>query len=89
MSHARFFELFGFCIPASAVAGGPCETIPGRGRTAYFYRQEAISFRRMAAGAGGEFRHTCRRLALSYLKTYRVRLAGRAAVPATRPLPLP
>lgn len=89
MTHARHFELFGFCIPASAAAGGLCHTIPGRQRTPYFYRRMALDFRRMIRCSSGEFRATCRSLAIRYLESYREHLAGRTPVSGCSPLPLP
>lgn len=92
MTAARHFELFGYCIPASGLPGGLCETIPGRQRTPYFYRKMALDFWRMARWGWGDpdsFRQTCRSLALSYLKSYRERLAGRQPAAGARPLPLP
>ena len=64
---AHAFELFGTVIPASTG-----DTI--RRRTAYFYRKQAIEWARMARQywpGGGDMQATCRRLAKSYLDTFR------------------
>jgi hypothetical protein len=64
---ARAFELFGTVIPASTA-----DTI--RRRTAYFYRKEAIEWAKLARQhwpGGGDMQATCRRLAKSYLDSYR------------------
>ena len=64
---ARAFELFGTVIPASTE-----DTI--RRRTTYFYRRQAIEWARMARQywpGGGDMQATCRRLAKSYLDTFR------------------
>jgi hypothetical protein len=63
---ARAFELFGTVIPASTQ-----DTI--RRRTAYFYRKQAIAWAKLARQywPGGGMQATCRRLAKSYLDTYR------------------
>jgi len=67
----RAFELFGTIIPASSQD-------TERRRTAYFYRREAISWARMARQwwpAG--MQATCRRLAKSYLASYRKMKSGK------------
>jgi hypothetical protein len=62
----RSFELFGTVIPASTAD-------VDRRRTAYFYRQQAIGWARMARQwwPGGDFQTTCRKLAKHYLASYR------------------
>lgn len=61
----RTFQLFGSVIPASSQD-------TERRRTSYFYRREAIAWARMARQWWpGEMQATCRRLAKSYLETYR------------------
>jgi hypothetical protein len=72
----REFELFGTVIPAMVSAEvSPLyhlNEIPGRKRTPYFYRKMAISFRRdMRAAWSQEMRECFKRLALSYLASYR------------------
>jgi len=64
---ARAFELFGTVIPASTQ-----DTI--RRRTAYFYRKQAIEWAKLSRQywpGGGDTQATCRRLAKSYLATFR------------------
>jgi len=73
---ARAFELFGTVIPASTD-----DTI--RRRTAYFYRKQAIEWAKLARQywpGGGDMQATCRRLAKSYLATFR-RLKGTRGMP--------
>jgi hypothetical protein len=75
-SVAREFELFGTVIPAMVSAQiSPLyhlNEIPGRGRTPYFYRKMAISFRRdMRFAWSSEMRECFKGLALSYLASYR------------------
>lgn len=61
----RTFQLFGTVIPASSED-------TERRRTSYFYRRQAIEWGRMARQWWpGEMQATCRRLAKSYLETYR------------------
>ena len=63
----RTFQLFGTVIPASTQD-------TERKRTSYFYRREAIEWGRMARQwwpGGGDMQGTCRRLAKSYLASYR------------------
>ena len=63
----RTFELFGSVIPTSTAD-------TERRRTAYFYRQQAIAWARMARQhwpPGGDMQALCRRLAKSYLASYR------------------
>ena len=64
---ARAFELFGTVIPASTG-----DTT--RRRTAYFYRKQAIEWAKLARQywpGAGDMQATCRRLAKSYLATFR------------------
>ncbi len=64
---SRTFELFGSVIPASTQD-------TERRRTPYFYRKQAVEWARMARQwwpNGGDFQATCRRLAKSYLASYR------------------
>jgi hypothetical protein len=63
---ARSFQLFGSVIPASSA---DCE----RRRTAYFYRQQAIAWARMARQhwPSRDMPTLCRRLAKGYLASYR------------------
>jgi hypothetical protein len=69
----RTFQLFGTVIPASSQD-------TERRRTSYFYRREAIEWGRMARQwwpGGGDMQGTCRRLAKSYLETYRKMKSGK------------
>jgi hypothetical protein len=69
---ARTFSLFGSVIPASTE-----DTT--RRRTAYFYRAQAIAWARMARRQwppGGDMQALCRRLAKSYLASYRKLKSG-------------
>jgi hypothetical protein len=69
---ARTFELFGTIIPSSTE-----DTT--RRRTAYFYRQQAIAWARMGRQPwppGGDMQSLCRRLAKSYLASYRKLRSG-------------
>jgi hypothetical protein len=70
---ARTFSLFGSVIPASTAD-------VTRSRTAYFYRQQAIAWARMGRQPwppGGDMQALCRRLAKSYLASYRKLEAGK------------
>lgn len=63
----RTFELFGTVIPASSAD-------TERRRTPYFYRREALEWASLARQwwpGDGDMQATCRRLAKSYLLTYR------------------
>jgi hypothetical protein len=62
----REFQLFRTIIPASSAD-------TQRRRTAYFYRRQAIEWGRMARQwwPGGDMPSLCRRLATSYVATYR------------------
>jgi hypothetical protein len=75
----RLREMFGSIIPSSMLPGErglypSLEIIPGRRRTAYFYKQMAIKLRQGARAAGFWFKgaeETHLNLAKSYFKTYR------------------